>query len=88
MRLILMAWRNLNRNRQRTLITALSVAIGVLASVVLQGLSSAFVRSLIEAKVESRVGALQVFRAGYFDAEEPLRLSLSWNHDIASRILP
>ena len=87
MRLILMAWRNLNRNRQRTLITALSIAIGVLASVVLQGLSSAFVRSLIEAKVESRVGALQVFRSGYFDSEEPLRLSLAWNHDITSRIL-
>lgn len=87
MRLLLLAWRNLQRNRQRTLLTALSVLFGVLASIVLQGLSNAFVDSLIEAKVEAKVGAIQIFRQGYFDADEPLRVSLPWRQELVTRIL-
>lgn len=86
MRLFLLAWRNLQRNRQRTVISALSVVLGVFACVVLQGLSTAFVTSLIAAKVESKLGAIHVFRKGYLQADEPLNFSLPWDSDLVARI--
>lgn len=87
MQLFLIAWRSLGRNRQRTLITALTVAFGVLASVALQGLCAAFVTSVIEAKVDSRLGAVQVFRKGHLATDEPLKLSLPWEAALVARIL-
>lgn len=86
MRLLLIAWRNLGRNWQRTFLAALSVAFGVLAGVVLQGLCTAFVTSLIEAKVESRLGAVHIFRKGHLASDEPLKLSLPWNPELVARV--
>lgn len=86
MRLILLAWRNLSRNKRRTLVTALAIALGVLAIVVLQGLCRAFIVNLIEIKVEAKLGAVQVFRKGYFEADEPLKMSLSAEAPLVARI--
>jgi len=86
MRLLAMAWRNLQRNRQRTLLAALTVLFGVLCCVVLQGLSNAFVSSLIAVKVEAKLGAVHVFRRGYFAADDPLRMSLPWDPALVARI--
>lgn len=86
MRLLLLAWRNLSRNRRRTLITALAVALGVLASVVLQGLCTAFITNLIEIKVESKLGAVQVFRKGYLEADDQLIRSLPLDPELIARI--
>ena len=86
MRLILLAWRNLSRNRRRTLITALAVALGGLAIVVLQGLCTAFVVNLIGMKVESKLGAVQIFRKGFIEADEPLKFSLPADPQLVARI--
>lgn len=86
MRLLLIAWRNLGRNRQRTFIASLSVAFGVLAGVVLQGLCTAFVTSLIEAKVEARLGAVHVFRKGHLASDEPLKRSLPFSPELVARV--
>jgi len=86
MRSLMLASRNLTRNKRRTLVTALAVAIGALAIVVLQSLCTAFVVSLIEVKVESKLGAVQVFRKGYFEADEPIRLSFPADPQLIARI--
>lgn len=86
MRLLLLASRNLTRNQRRTFITVLAVALGVLASVVLQGLCTAFITSLIEGKVEANLGAVQVFRKGHLEADEPLQRTLPWDPELVARI--
>ena len=54
MRLLLLAWRNLQRNRQNTPHGAVRV-VWVLASIVLQGLAcNAFVDSLIDSEPRSK----------------------------------
>lgn len=86
MRLILLAWRNLARNKRRTSIAALAIAAGTLAVVVLQSLCVAFISNLVGEKVESRLGAVQVFRKGYIEADEPLKFALPTDPQLVARI--
>jgi putative ABC transport system permease protein len=76
MRLFVLAIRNLFRNRRRTLVTALAVAVGTMAIVALQGFVNGFLANLIEGTVQSMVGAIQVFRRGYLGSDDPLEHSL------------
>lgn len=81
-----MALRNLSRNKRRTLITALAVALGALSIVILQGVTNGYISNIIEATVLSKVGAVQVFRKGYLGSEEPLKMSLPDDIQFVSRI--
>lgn len=86
MRLILLALRNLTRNKRRTLITALAVLLGTAAILVLEGFSNGFKTNLIETAVESKVGAVQVFKKGYIGSDDPLKKSLGHDPALISRI--
>lgn len=86
MRLILLALRNLTRNKRRSLITALAILFGAAAIVTLQGINNGFVVNLIEMTVESKVGAVQVFRKGYIGSDDPLKLSLPYSRELMDRI--
>lgn len=86
MRLILLALRNLTRNKRRTLITALAVLLGTAAIITLEGFSNGFKTNLIETAVESKVGAVQVFRKGYIGSDDPLKKSLGHDPALMTRI--
>lgn len=86
MRLLLLALRNLTRNKRRTLITALAVVLGTMAIVVMQGFAIGFTASLIETAVESKIGAVQVFRKGYIGSDDPLKMSLPYDPQLVARI--
>lgn len=86
MRLFLLALRNLTRNKRRTLITALAVLFGALAIVVLRGFANGFTESLIETAIESKVGAVQVFKKGYIGSDDPLKMSLPHDPALIARI--
>lgn len=86
MRLLLLALRNLTRNKRRSLITALAVLFGCTAIVALQGINNGFVVNLIETTVESKHGAVQVFRKGHIGSDDPLKLSLPQDPDLVRRI--
>ena len=59
------AWRNLLRNRARTLITASGLAFGYLAAVVLVGLGDGMMAELIENGTRLMMGQVQVHSAEY-----------------------
>lgn len=86
MRLILLALRNLTRNKRRTLITALAVLLGTAAIIALEGFSNGFKTNLIETAVESKVGAVQVFRKGYIGSDDPLKKSIGHDPALVRRI--
>jgi putative ABC transport system permease protein len=64
--LLKIAFRNILRNRRRSLMTLLAIAVGGIA-VVLFGEFVAFVKVSLETNAVQKVGHLTVFRTGYFD---------------------
>ena len=86
MRLLLLALRNLTRNKRRSIITALAVLFGCAAIVALQGINNGFVANMIETTVESKHGAVQVFRKGHIGSDDPLKHSLPQDAELIRRI--
>ena len=60
-------WRNLWRNRRRTLITSSSVVFAVVLAITMKSLQDGAFGNLIDAVVGSYSGYLQVHKQGYWD---------------------
>jgi len=68
--LLKLAWRNIWRNRRRTIISLLALAMGVMAIVALHSFRIATNDEMIRSITRGLVGDLQVHGAGYQDAPE------------------
>jgi putative ABC transport system permease protein len=79
MNLLRFAFRNLSRNRRRTLATAAAIAIGVAALVFARGWVDGVTQAVREYATDSRLGAIQVHAAGYSTVTDllPVNLHLS-----------
>ena len=86
MRIPQLALRNLGRNKRRTLVTGLTIAFGVFAIVFLQSFVNALLRNIVEVSVESKVGALQVFKAGYLGSDDPLKMTFADTPELMAQI--
>lgn len=62
-----LAWRNLWRNRRRTLITFVAISVGVWSMLVLAALMQAWGASAFDAAVRTLTGHGQIHAAGYLD---------------------
>ena len=71
------AFRNVFRNRRRSLMTLLAIAVGAIA-IVLFGEFIGFIRVALKTMTIESVGHLTVFRSGYFDygAGNPVAFSI------------
>ena len=61
-----LAWRNLWRNRKRTLITASALAFGFLSSVTMIGLWEGMLSEMIRSGTNLVTGQLQIHAPGYY----------------------
>jgi putative ABC transport system permease protein len=86
MRISHLALRNLGRNKRRTLVTGLTIAFGVFAIVFLQSFVNALMRNIVEVSVETKVGAVQVFKAGYLGSDDPLKMTLLDSPELVTKI--
>lgn len=70
-----LAFRNVFRNRQRTALTLAAIACGVAAIIVSGGFVEDVFVQLRESTIHSRLGHVQIFRAGYLEygRREPMR---------------
>jgi len=75
--LIRLALRNLARNRRRTLLTVLAIAVGVGALTGVRGFLNGLQGSLIRGVSEGGTGALQLHRTGFMASRDGLPLSPS-----------
>lgn len=75
---LLLTWRNLWRNRRRTLITLSSVAFAVMLAVVMQSFQKGVFDHLVNNVVSFYYGYLQVHKKGYWD-EQVLDNSFEYN---------
>jgi putative ABC transport system permease protein len=62
-----MAWRNVWRNRRRSLLTIAAIALGVAFNVFMRGIGDGFHEQMVDNSVRSSIGHLQIHRAGYQD---------------------
>ncbi len=62
-----MAWRNVGRNRRRTLVTVGAMAFGLFAMVIYSGLLEGYLANLERSVVDIEVGDVQIFNAVYRD---------------------
>jgi len=65
--LLLMAWRNLGRNRRRTIISAAAVAFAVFSMVTMTSMQTGAYNEMIDNAVKIQCGHLQVQAPGYID---------------------
>lgn len=62
-----MAWRNLWRNRRRTLVTIAAIALALTVELLYAGLVSGYIRGMERDVLDYEVGDIQVFAEGYRD---------------------
>ncbi len=77
--LLRLARRNLARHRRRTVLLTGVGALGVVALLMIAGVSTGFLRWMVETAVLGKVGAIQVHRAGYAKAANATPLSLAFD---------
>ena len=86
--LVKIAIRNITRNRKRTLLTILTIVVGVYATLMTKGMLTAVKSSIVNTLTRCAYGDFQVHAAGYVKALEalPLNLTIRENSEI-ERIL-
>ena len=80
-----LAWRNLWRNKRRTLITLASVLMAVILSVAIRSVQLGAYGNMIKNAVRFSTGYLQVHRNGYWK-DQSIDNSMLWSPDAAAAL--
>jgi putative ABC transport system permease protein len=86
---IKLAFKNVFRNRRRTIITGLILVFGATALVLAGGFIAFSFRGLRESTIHGQLGHIQIFNKEYFqrDEEKPLELGLENIQELKQKIL-
>lgn len=86
MELLKIAWRNIWRNKKRTLITSASVFFALILAILMTGLQKGTYENMIKTSVEDSYGYIQVHKEGYSD-DKILLNSLEYTPEIQEYLL-
>lgn len=86
MELIRLAWRNIWRNKKRTLITVASIFFALFLSILMVGLQAGSYNNMIKTSVEDFYGYVQVHQKGYTD-DKTLSNSMEFNSEIQNYLI-
>ena len=75
--LIMIAFRNLFRNKRRTILTSSLITFGVVLVIVFGGLAISFKSQMVGTLTNTAMGDLQIHRKGYVESIDNLPLSLT-----------
>jgi len=89
-RFLKLAFKNVLRNRRRTLITSLVLVFGTVSLILAGGFMEYSFEGLRESTIRSRLGHLQIYHGDYFSKEEdkPLQYGLAGADSIKRRLMP
>lgn len=62
-----LAWRNIWRNKRRTLLTAASIFLAVFLALIVRSLQTGWFDNLIAISIQSYTGHIQIHKKGYWD---------------------
>ncbi len=79
------AWRNLWRNKRRTLLTIISVAFALFVALIMRSMQLASYDMMIESAVKSSTGYIQIHAKGYWD-DKSINNTLETSPDIETAI--
>ena len=65
--LLKIAWRNIWRNKRRSLIVLSSVVVGVIAAILVDGLSNGMLEQMLFNQINSNVSHIQIHKKGFHD---------------------
>lgn len=83
-----LALRNIGRNKARSALTVGAITFSVAMTVILSSMVSGMRHMMMDDVIRGRTGALQVHRAGYFDARDnqPLELDMEHGGELQKRL--
>jgi ABC-type lipoprotein release transport system permease subunit len=78
---IRLAWRNIWRNKRRTLLTAASIFLAIFLALITRSLQIGWFDNLIDIVVQSYTGHIQIHKKGYWD-DRDINNSMAYNDSI------
>lgn len=76
-----LAWRNIQRNRRRTIITASAIVVGVTMMIIVNGMITGMLDRTIANSVELETGHIKVYPEGYYEKSDlmPTNMHLTYS---------
>ncbi len=62
-----MAWRNVWRNRRRSVLTVAAIALGLAFNIFMRGIGDGFHEQMVDNSVRAEIGHIQIHASGYHD---------------------
>ncbi len=62
-----LAWRNVWRNRRRSVLTVLAIALGLTFNIFMRGIGDGFHEQMVDNSVRAEIGHIQIHHSGYHD---------------------
>ncbi|MCX6281188.1 MAG: FtsX-like permease family protein [Bacteroidetes bacterium] len=78
-----LAWRNIWRNKRRTLLTAASIFLAIFLALIVRSLQIGWFDNLAEIVVQSYTGHIQIHKKGYWD-DRDINNSMAFNDSLAA----
>ena len=80
-----LAWRNIWRNKRRTLLTASSIFLAIFLSLLVRSLQTGWFDNLIAISIQSYTGHIQIHKKGYWD-DRDINNSMPYNDSLTAII--
>jgi putative ABC transport system permease protein len=81
-----MAWRNVWRYRRRSLLTVLTIALGLAFNILMRGIGDGFHEQMVDNSVRAQIGHIEIHRTGY--QHDPALLKTLPDVPLLDRIVP
>lgn len=81
-----MAWRNVWRYRRRSLLTVLTIALGLAFNVLMRGIGDGFHEQMVDNSVRAQIGHIEIHRSGY--QHDPALLKTLPDVQLLERVVP
>ncbi|MCX6252082.1 MAG: ABC transporter permease [Bacteroidetes bacterium] len=82
---IRLAWRNIWRNKRRTLLTAASIFLAIFLALIVRSLQTGWFDHLISISIQSYTGHIQIHKKGYWD-DRDINNSMPFNDSLTAVI--
>ena len=86
---LLIATKNLTRNRRRSLFTLGAIFFGIAIVLILKGVADGFLNMTIEGVMKSRIGAVQIHKKGFMEnlAGNPVGLNFALTPEFEAQVM-
>jgi len=79
-----LAWRNIWRNKRRTLLTASSISLAIFLALLMRSLQTGVWESVINNIIQSYTGSIQIHKNGYWEQKEDINNTFELNESLTA----